>query len=517
VERTPGATGRAVRVTVALPAMAFAVPARWRTHLSVLAVVAATMLLIFVRDLSDMVGIWWTSSTFGHCLVIAPIIGWLVWQRRAELAELEPVGWWPGLAMSLAGGAGWWLGQAASVAFARQFALVLLLAGAVVTLLGPRVARGLAFPLGYALFLVPFGEWLEAPLQAITVRLVMPLLALAGIPASAEGVMIHAGRYYFEVAEACSGAKFVIAMAAFGVLVAQVGFRSWRRRCLWLAACLVVPVLANGLRAFATILAADLTDVETAGGFDHIIYGWVFFALVVAGMLAVAWRFFDRPADDPAFDPASLKVPVRRPLPLIAAAALVLAGAGLFPVWAAAIESRVAPAPVIALPKIPGWHRVSQTSSVPWQPWYPGSALVMQRYADGHGRAVDVAVAVYSRQAEGRELVGYGVGVLRAEDRWLRVNDAPAVAAGSAMWITAPGPVRRLVASWYRVGDTLTASPAEVKLATLRARLFGGSQQAVALHLSAEATPNGPDPTDSMEMLLRAAGSPPALIARSVR
>lgn len=517
MERAPRGTGRAVRVTVALPATAFAMPACWRTHLSVLAAVAVAMMLIFARDLSDMVGIWWTSSTFGHCLLIAPIIGWLVWQRRAEVAELEPVAWPPGLALVLAAGAGWWLGQAASVAFARQFALVLMLTGAVVTLLGPRVARGLAFPLGYALFLVPFGEWLEAPLQAITVRLVMPLLALAGIPASADGVMIHAGRYYFEVAEACSGAKFVIAMAAFGVLVAQVGFRSWPRRLVWLTACAIVPVIANGLRAFATILAADLTDIETAGGFDHIVYGWVFFALVVAVMLAVAWRFFDRPVDDPAFDPATLKGPVRRRVSLIAAAALVLSGAGVFPVWAAAVESLTAPTPLIELPEIPGWHRVSGESSAPWQPWYPGAALVMQRYADGRGRAVDVGVAVYSRQAEGRELVGYGVGVLRAEDRWLRVSDAPAVAAGSAMWIVAPGPVRRLVTSWYRVGGTLTASPTEVKLATLRARLFGGSQQAVALHLSAEATPNGPDPTGSIEALLRAAGSPEALIARSVR
>ncbi|MBB5715392.1 exosortase A [Sphingomonas aerophila] len=504
-------------MTVAIPATTFAVPVRWRMHLSVVAAVAAAILLIFARDLSDMVGIWWTSSTFGHCLLIAPILGWLVWQRREQLAELEPVAWWPGLLLVSAGGAQWWLGQAASVAFARQFALVLMLIGAVVTLLGPRVARGLAFPLGYALFLVPFGDWLEAPLQAITVRLVMPLLALAGIPASADGVMIHAGRYYFEVAEACSGAKFVIAMAAFGVLVAQVGFRSRRRRFVWLAACLVVPVLANGLRAFATILAADLTDVETAGGFDHIVYGWVFFALVVAGMLAVAWRFFDRPADDPAFDPETLKGPVRPQLPLIAAAALVMAGAGVFPVWAAAVESRTAAAPLIVLPDIPGWHRVSGKSSAAWRPWYPGAALSMQRYADGHGRAVDVAVAAYPRQAEGRELVGYGVGVLRAEDRWLRVNDAPAVAAGSAMWITAPGPVRRLVTSWYRIGDTLTASPVDVKLATLRGRLFGGSQQAVALHLSAEAIPNGPDPAGSIEALLRAAGSPRALIARSVR
>ncbi|WP_373458584.1 hypothetical protein [Sphingomonas faeni] len=30
---------------------------------------------------------WWTSTTFGHCLFIGPVIAWLVWQRRAELAR----------------------------------------------------------------------------------------------------------------------------------------------------------------------------------------------------------------------------------------------------------------------------------------------------------------------------------------------------------------------------------------------------------------------------------------------
>ncbi len=81
-------------------------------------------------------------------------------------------------------------------------------------------------------------------------RIVMPLLHLFGVPAVSNGVLIHAGRYYFEVAEACSGAKFVIAMLAFGVLVANVCFVSWRRRIGFMVAALVVPVIANGLRAF---------------------------------------------------------------------------------------------------------------------------------------------------------------------------------------------------------------------------------------------------------------------------
>lgn len=488
----------------------------WGAHAAVLAATVAALLMLFARDAGDIVRIWWTSSTFGHCPLIVPIIVWLVWQRRGELARLGPVAWWPGLAAVALGGAIWWVGDVTAVAFARHLALWLFVIGAVLALLGPRVARGLSFPIGYSIFLIPWGEWLEVPLQRVTVALVMPLLALAGIPASADGVMIHAGRYWFEVAEACSGAKFVIAMAAFGVLTAQVGFASWWRRAPWLVACLIVPVIANGARAFATIMAADMTDMETAGGFDHIVYGWVFFGLVVAAMLAAAWCAFDRPADDPAFDPAALAGPVAYTMAPWPAAMLVLATAAVFPAWSALASGRDVVPPVTILPEVPGWHRVAPSPTGAWSPWYPGARIAAASYADAGGRRVDLVVAAYARQGEGRELVGYGVGVLRADDRWLRVADEAPVAGGTTMRIVAPGPAVRIVASWYRVGDTMTAEPARLKMAVLKARLLGRTERAVALHLSARAGP-GKEPREAIRAFLAAAGSPAALLERVVR
>ena len=69
----------------------------WRTHLVALALATAVILALFARDAGAMVSIWWSSSTFNHCLLIGPIIAWLVAQRRAELARLTPAAWWPGL------------------------------------------------------------------------------------------------------------------------------------------------------------------------------------------------------------------------------------------------------------------------------------------------------------------------------------------------------------------------------------------------------------------------------------
>ena len=486
----------------------------WPRHLGVLAGVAAMILALFANDVAQMTGIWWTSTTYGHCLFIGPVVAWLVWTRRADLATLTPVAWWPGLVLVALGGFGWLLGDAGSVSLARQLGLVLMLQGAVVTLLGPNVARGLLFPLCYALFLVPFGDFLETPLQAVTVAIVMPLLHLVGITASVDGVLIHAGRYHFEVAEACSGAKFVIAMFAFGILVAATCFQSWRRRVGFMVVALVMPVLANGVRAWGTIYAADIWGIERATGLDHIVYGWLFFGCVMAGVLALGWRWFDRAPDAPVFDSRRLQAPPRFVAPLAFAAALTIATAALFPAWSGAIAGRATVLPQTTdLPPIAGWSVASPDREAPWQPHHPGAdRRLFGRYTDGRN-SVDVGIAIYADQHEGKELVAFGTGVLHEEDRWVRVADLPSVAGGSAMRIVVPGPVERTVATWYRVGSTVTADERRVKLETMRARLMGGNQVVVALHI---ATPGGGDPA-VIARFVAAAGGPDALIERTLR
>ena len=480
----------------------------WRRHSIVLLIVAALLIALFRHDVSALTTIWWTSTTFGHCLFIAPVVTWLVWQRREGLSQIMPTAWLPGLALVALGGLGWLLGDAGGVALARHLGIVLLLQGAVLTLLGPNVARALLFPLAYSLFLVPFGEGLEQPLQTATVAMTMPLLHLFGVPAQVDGVLITIPGGYFEVAEACSGAKFVIAMIAYGALVANVCFVSWRRRALFMIVAVVVPVLANGLRAFGTIYAAYLTSVERATGFDHIVYGWLFFAAVMAVTLAVGWRWFDRAPDAPVFDPHDLQTLPRWRVDTILAAAFVLATAAAFPAWSAAIAGRAQALPSqIALPDVPGWHRAVPATRAAWAPNYPGADhLLFGRYADDSGDAVDLAIAVYGSQREGKELVAFGVGPLREDDRWVRVADLPDLDGGSVIRVTAPGPVERQIVTWYRVGDVLTHRGAIVKLETLKAKLFGGPQRAVAVHVSTEIVP-GHDPRATMQRFLTALGS----------
>lgn len=489
----------------------------WRGHLMLLGGVAAAILLIFMADARSMVTIWWTSSTFGHCLFVPLLVGWLVQQRAPELRKLEPVAWAPGLIWLGAGALCWMLGSAAGVALFRHGGLIFMLQGAVIALLGPAVARALAFPLFYAFFMVPFGEEIVPLLQLLTARLSMVFLDLAGVPAHLEGIFITTPTGYFEVAEACSGAKFLIAMTAYGALVCNVCFRSWPRRIAFMAGALTLSVLANGVRASATILVAHYTSIDAAVGFDHVVYGWIFFAIIMTLVMAVAWPFFDRKPGDSWFDPSQLQQAVRRgPTIGVAMAALVLALAA--PLWLTISAAASDPLPaMVKLPQIGGWTRTDAAPAYPWKPRFDGADLhAAARYADAQGQVVDLTVVAYDDQTEGRELVGFGQGAVDPDSEWAWSSPAPAPANAWGEQITAPGPVVRHVVTFYRVGERpLTGSAARVKLDTMLARLLGRDQRAVAILISAEQR-KGKPADDAITAFLRDLGPVQLLVRHSV-
>jgi exosortase A len=464
----------------------------WTQHLKRIALSWAAIFALFWRDARDMAMIWWDSSTFNHCLLILPILWWLVNQRKSLLAKLTPQVWSLPLLYVAAGAGGWLLGDAAGLAVARQLGLLMMLQGSVAVILGRNITMGLLFPIFYMFFLLPFGEEFVPLLQTLTAKMCMVFLGWSGIPAHIDGIFISTPNGYFKVAEACSGVKFLVAMVAYGALVSNVCFRRWPRRFAFMMACVIVPIIANGIRAFGTIYIAQHSSVEFASGFDHVFYGWIFFGLVIAMVMAVSWRFFDRKANAPAFDPAHLQKPVRESLTKKKAMALLVAIIAAPILWTQIAAARPSPVPSqIRMPAVPGWQVVSYTPRYAWEPHFAGASHhLLGRYRNTGGQEVDLYIAVYDRQTEGRELIGFGQGSVGPESDWAWTADVSAPANGKAERITAPGPVAREVVSFYRVNGVTSGSKLQIKLAAMLARLFGGNQQATAIIVSAELNGN---------------------------
>lgn len=273
-------------------------PAAWRAPLASLGLGVLALVTVTATSWGAMLHQWWNIDTYNHLMLVPLIIAWLVALKEETLARLAPQPFWPGLIAVAAGLALWRAGEGLGINLVAQAGAVGAVQGAVVTLLGLRVSLVLALPITFAAFMVPFGDEIIPPLQSLTAEIAIGLTHASGVPAQIEGIHIHTPAGLFRVAEACSGVKFLIAMVTLGVLVCATRFRRWPTRAAFMAACVVVPILANGVRAWATIFVAQYVGAAKATGFDHVVYGWLFFAIVIAVLLGGAWRFVEREAED---------------------------------------------------------------------------------------------------------------------------------------------------------------------------------------------------------------------------
>ncbi|MBZ6379996.1 hypothetical protein B5C34_14300 [Pacificimonas flava] len=494
----------------------------WRLAFPAWAALAVGILLLFWQDTAALVSLWLNNSTYQHALLVPPIIAYLVWIRRGEVMSLTPRPFLPAAGLLFIGGVGWLLGDVAGVALVRHTALIGMLIVSVPLVLGLVVARGLTFPLFYAIFMIPFGDQLIPWLQMITADMCILLLNLFEVPAYIDGVFIEIPNGSFEVAEACSGVRFLIAMIAFSVLVAHLCFKSTLRRVVCVVSAIVLSIVANGIRAWGTIYIAHLTDPSFARGVDHVVYGWVFFAVIMAIVLGVGWFFFDRPVDDPAFDPRRLEPAPPRRAPIarrfVIALAVGLVAALVAPAYALIVADRAADMRIAGLraPDIPGWSKVDGSGGSGWQPLYDNAtATLMQTYRDAEGREVDLFLAAYERQSEDHEMIAYGNGLMEPDGDWSwgRNIDGPPTTRSVQLQ---KRPYVRDVWQNFVVGDRISGGDYQAKLDTLRAKLLGGDTLAGTVVISVERIGSRGTGARALEDFRAALGSPRQVLSDAV-
>ncbi len=471
-----------------------AVRAAWRRTLAVFGASLLAMLALYGDTAAAMAAIWWRSDTYAHGMLVAPIVVYMLATRREELARLTPHPAWGGVMALLALACGWAFAGAAEVGVVQQFALVMMIPALVWALMGAQLVRAAAFPLAYLLFAVPVGESLVVPLQDFTAAFTVRALQFTGIPVFWEGHFITIPSGNFEVAEACSGIRYLIASAALGCLYAYLSYRALWRRLAFILLALVLPVIANGIRAYGIVMIAHLSDMKLATGVDHIVYGWLFFGLVVLFMFWLGRLWMEPLAAAPAPVAAVAGGPLRPPFTAAGLALLALA-VGLLLALRVAHVAPVA-VPALAAPQVPGWQ--DRGPAADWTTHYPGAARELKRrYVAGDGGArVELFVAAYAG-ARGDGTLVSSTNLVYDPAQWIHAGDARLELA------TPQGPLvlheqrlihgdaRRTVWYWYQLGARTETRPVVAKLLQAREALAGRStvDAVVAVATEADADP----------------------------
>jgi exosortase A len=462
------------------------------------------VLLVYWQTVASIVVIWVRSQTFAHGFVVVPICIWLAWRRRDELAQTPASPWWPGLVAVFLCGALWFVMSQANVLGVSQFALAFMMQASIVTVVGLRVGRILAFPLAFLLFAVPAGEFLIPVLMDWTADFTVAAIRLSGVPVYREGNHFTIPTGTWLIVEACSGIRYVIASVMVGTIYAALGYRSLRRRALFLLASVVVPIVANWLRAYAIVMIGHLSNNRFAVGVDHLIYGWLFFGAV---MLLLFWfgSFWHEPeAPSPAqrvtTGAATGNITARHSQLFAAAVAVIFAG-GIWKPIEAAIDRPIRPSvPVLAaIGGQAGWVSLSN-APLSFKPHYLGAASELQQTFRKDGREVGLYLAFYRAQEKGRELVTSSNLLATPWDlTWTQTATGSDKVHWASKWVTAS----RVVLSGrdteleifrlYWVNGRVTASEYVAKGLIAWSKMTGQGDDSALIVIYAPIPPEGPD------------------------
>jgi exosortase A len=247
--------------------------------------------LLFHAEVAAAVNTWIESTAYNHCFLVIPIVGFLIWDRQASLHGLTAAPLPLAAVLALPLGVAWLAAERLGIMEGRQLAAVSMVEVLFLAMLGRRLWRALSGPLLYLYFLVPFGDFLTPKLQDITTWFTRHGLDILGIPAYIDGYIIEIPEGTFFVAEACAGLRFLIASIAFGVLYALLMYRSPVRRIVFVAASVIVPIFANGIRALGIVVLGHVLGSAQAAATDHVLYGWIFFSLVILLLIVLGLPF----------------------------------------------------------------------------------------------------------------------------------------------------------------------------------------------------------------------------------
>jgi len=430
-----------------------------------------------------MVVIWSRSETFAHGFLILPISLWLIWNMRDRIARENPRPvWWVALLL-LPLGLGWLLAWLVDVAVLQQLAMIAMLVTGTWAILGHRLGRLLLFPMFFLFFAVPMGEGLIAPMMEYTASSTVWLIQLTGIPVYREDLNFALPSGRWSVVEACSGVRYIIASVTVGTLYAYLTYRSWSRRIIFVAISAIVPILANSLRAFMIVMLGHFSGMTIATGADHLVYGWLFFGLVIFVLFWLGSFFREDHLDAPrggesGLEPEAVNRGSATAWPLLAVACVSVLVASVAPVLAhTTFDPTVSEVRrPLELPAARGdWIRVKDAG---WT-WRPPARLASQisGYYESGGAVVGLYVQYMNGAVEGAEVVGSsslftleesGYYAVRQEKVGVRlphgqvmVDEAQVRGGGNEV----------LAWSWYTLGNISTSNDYRAKLQELSASL----------------------------------------------
>jgi exosortase len=256
---------------------------------------ALLLLALYIQVIIELVSDWWNDSNYSHGFLVPLVALFLIWRKRDAIKKADKEKSYWGFIIFLAGLFLYLVGTAGAEYFSARLSLVFVIFGLTLYFSGKKVLKEVWFAIAFLIFMIPIPYViyyaLAFPMQLLSTKVSVFLLHIIGLPAVRQGNIIYlSNSYALEVAEACSGLRFLVSLLALGALLAYLTQKSKIKQIVVFLSTIPIAIAANFFRIFITAVGAYAISTKLAEDFLHELSG--LFVFIISTFLLLIVSFF---------------------------------------------------------------------------------------------------------------------------------------------------------------------------------------------------------------------------------
>jgi exosortase A len=389
----------------------------------------------------------------------------------------------------------WLISAAVGVNIVQQLCMVSIIIVTVWIVVGRQLLFYLLFPLMFLYFAVPFGQIFIPYLMQYTANFTVALIKVSGIPVYQEGLSFILPTGSWSVVEECSGVRYLIASLTLGTIYAYLNYSSTKKRLIFILLSIIVPIIGNGLRAFGIVMIGHFGGVDLASGVDHLVYGWVFFGIIIMLLFYAGSFWWD--SEEPPGEADNLTygdIDARKnhsPSVVLIVALLTMIPLMVFSGHINNEKQKTVSLISFQLPiNLSGWQYNAERG-LSWQPVFVNPDMRISRGYYSGKDFVQLDIAYYQTQRDGAEAISTNNRITNPYGGDWKLINSTHISKDDMDFTESElkySDEKLLVWSWYRVGEYETPNPYVAKLLEAYSLIIEGRSDASLLTIAAQIT-----------------------------
>lgn len=433
-----------------------------------LGLLSALFIFVYFETIISFIRTWSGRDDYSHGFIVPFVSLYFVWVDRERLRSL-PVS--PniaaGFSLTVLGAVMLFLGTIGSVVMVQQMSIIIILPGLVLLLLGTKHLKALLLPLGYLVFMVPsildlITGRIHWPFQVFSATIAAKILTIVNIPVHQNSVFLDLPNITLEVANVCSGVRYLISIVALGIPLAILTQKAWSKRIMLVAFAVAIGIITNPVR-IALIGLWAYNGGEIVHGPGHLFQGFFVSQVGFVFLFITAWLMKNSKSskteaeNKPKDNICNLTAQSKKFNRALLIAVLVMSFLGITGYWYEPVPIPLKQ-PLYEIPyNIGEWRGESLDADQRAYKEIKADIDIYRVYSNPSKRQISLYIGYFEAQKQNRELIYYKYKELYNNSEEIRVAASPQKSMQVNKTILKDKSHKYLVLYWYDVnGKNIT-------------------------------------------------------------